>query len=460
MEAHKLKALFLRQSYIDSWQSYQQSLNKKSFIKWDYIILTASNEAQAKTYEDRIKDRVKNGYLPSSTHYAVLPDPDGKRVGSGGATFNVLKYVKDVSGGAEFKNKRILVIHSGGDSKRVPQYSACGKLFSPVPRTLPDGRRSTLFDEFIIATSNIPSRIKDGMLVLSGDVLLLFNSLQIDYHSDGAAAISIKENVQTGKNHGVFATDKNGFVKNFLHKCSVEELQKQGAVNDQNNVDLDTGAILMSSKMTEDLYSLINTKEKFDKFVNEKSRISFYADFLFPLAKNSTLEQYYKETPEGDFTDELKECRTLIWETLNKYSLYMISLSPAQFIHFGTTRELLKLMTEDIASYEFLDWNNKITSTKNNKIKCATSNSFISADAQIDESSYIEDSYILGNTKIGKNCVISNMKLENAVVEPALADAEAGAQFQFVRTGYFCKDSKNPNTFNRVVGLKDSFPKN
>ena len=66
MEAHKLKALFLRQSYIDSWQSYQQSLNKKSFIKWDYIILTASNEAQAKTYEDRIKDRVKNGYLPSS----------------------------------------------------------------------------------------------------------------------------------------------------------------------------------------------------------------------------------------------------------------------------------------------------------------------------------------------------------------------------------------------------------
>ena len=36
--------------------------------------------------------------------------------------------------------------------------------------------------------------------------------------------------------------------------------------------------------MTEDLYSLIDTKEKFDKFVNEKSRISFYADFLYPLA--------------------------------------------------------------------------------------------------------------------------------------------------------------------------------
>ena len=47
----------------------------------------------------------------------------------------------------------------------------------------------------------------------------------------------------------------------------------------------------------------------------------------------------------------------------------------------------------------------------------------------------------------------------NAKVEPSLADAEPGDKFQFVRNGYFCKDTKNANTFNRVVGLKDSFPK-
>lgn len=50
-------------------------------------------------------------------------------------------------------------------------------------------------------------------------------------------------------------------------------------------------------------------------------------------------------------------------------------------------------------------------------------------------------------------------KLENAVVEPCLADAKAGDKFQFVRVGYFCKDTKHNGTFNRVVGLKDSFPK-
>lgn len=51
----------------------------------------------------------------------------------------------------------------------------------------------------------------------------------------------------------------------------------------------------------------------------------------------------------------------------------------------------------------------------------------------------------------------SLVKLEHCFVEPSLADADVGQQFQFVRTGYFCKDSKYPNTFNLIVGLKDSY---
>ena len=50
-------------------------------------------------------------------------------------------------------------------------------------------------------------------------------------------------------------------------------------------------------------------------------------------------------------------------------------------------------------------------------------------------------------------------KIEGAKVEPALEEASAGERFQFVRTGYFVKDTKHENTFNRIVGLKDSFPK-
>ncbi len=53
----------------------------------------------------------------------------------------------------------------------------------------------------------------------------------------------------------------------------------------------------------------------------------------------------------------------------------------------------------------------------------------------------------------------SVVRLEGCKVEPMLADSEAGERFQFVRTGYFVKDTKHENTFNRIVGLKDSFPK-
>ena len=49
----------------------------------------------------------------------------------------------------------------------------------------------------------------------------------------------------------------------------------------------------------------------------------------------------------------------------------------------------------------------------------------------------------------------SVVTLENCLVESSLADAEAGERFQFVRTGYFCKDTKYENTFNRIVTLKD-----
>ena len=44
-------------------------------------------------------------------------------------------------------------------------------------------------------------------------------------------------------------------------------------------------------------------------------------------------------------------------------------------------------------------------------------------------------------------------------MEEALAASAPGDRFQFVRTGYFVKDTKYPNTFNRIVGLKDSYLK-
>jgi len=52
----------------------------------------------------------------------------------------------------------------------------------------------------------------------------------------------------------------------------------------------------------------------------------------------------------------------------------------------------------------------------------------------------------------------SALRIEGALVEPC-AMSEDTERFQFVRSGYYVKDSKNPDTFNRIVGLKDSYPK-
>ena len=76
MNHNQLKNLFLSQSYEDAWQDYRASLNKKNFVRWDYVILTASNEAQAEAYRAQLVFRQENGWLPKQTRFLVLPDPD------------------------------------------------------------------------------------------------------------------------------------------------------------------------------------------------------------------------------------------------------------------------------------------------------------------------------------------------------------------------------------------------
>ena len=73
---------------------------------FDLIVVTAANEAQAKGYRAQLKGR-KN--------YIVVPDPGNRRVGSLGATVNVLRKLAK-AGRAQ---GRILICHSGGDSRRT-----------------------------------------------------------------------------------------------------------------------------------------------------------------------------------------------------------------------------------------------------------------------------------------------------------------------------------------------------
>ena len=408
-------SLYLSQSYKDAWDDYKRSMTSATFPTWDYIILTASNEYQAHAFALQIEER--RAYFSPRTEFAVIPDEGGVRIGSGGATLSVLKWLNERGG---WEGKRVLVIHSGGDSKRVPQYSALGKLFSPVPHKLPDGRSSTLFDEILIAMAPMPGRIREGMLLLSGDVLLLFNPLLIDWSCSGAAVISFKENVNTGKDHGVYLRGEDGNVRRFLHKQSISTLRSVGAVNEHDMVDIDTGAIIFGTNVLDSLFSLISTDNSFDEkkykaYVNNKVRLSLYGDFQYPLASDATLEEFYQETPEGEYSDELAACRTEIWNALHSYDLKLIRLAPAKFIHFGTVSEVLRLMTTEVAEYEDLGWSRIVNSSIRTG---AAYNSVVPAGATIGDNCYFEVSNLHERTRVGAGSILSYINVGDVSIPP------------------------------------------
>ncbi len=409
LNKNALRNLMCQQAYRDTYHAYLESLTEPDEPVWDYVILTASSEEQAQIYNTEIRSRLEKGYLPRATRFVTIPDPKGERVGSGGATLSAIRHVLSEDG--TLTGKKILVIHSGGDSRRVPQYSACGKLFSPVPRELQDGRASSLFDEFMIGMTGIPARMPEGgMLVCSGDVLLLFNYLQLEFFGEDAVALSIKEPAETGSHHGVFLTDKDRQVRRFLHKLSVEDLTAAGAVDENGDVDIDTGAVLLHTRVLEALAGLISNPAAYDHYVNSRSRLSFYGDFLYPMASEATLSDYLKEAPEGELCPELSSCRKQLFRTLSGFRLQVCRFSPASFVHFGTTAELRRLMCDEIADYAPLDWKRAVDTNS----PCAdytACNAYISTRAHIKPGAYIEHSCIHRGSVVESGAIVSCITL-------------------------------------------------
>ena len=118
---------------------------------FDLVVVTAANDAQAKGYRAQLKGRA---------NFVVVPDPGNRRVGSLGATVNVLRglLAKGQKGRkGQKRQKRILICHSGGDAKRTPGYAAMGKAFVPMA----DGR--PMLDHIVEAMEKLPA--KDGVTV-------------------------------------------------------------------------------------------------------------------------------------------------------------------------------------------------------------------------------------------------------------------------------------------------------
>jgi len=163
-------------------------------MKFDILVVTASNEAQARGYRAMVAPLV--GALAEKI--LVVPDPGGKRVGSLGSTVGVLKKLGDVS------KMRVLVCHSGGDSKRLPSYAAIGKAFVPVPDS--HGKTVSLFER-IVANMEQLRLPKGGVLVVCGDVAPEFDFGSCDFSKSGVTGVAYYDSPEEGSRHGVYVPE-------------------------------------------------------------------------------------------------------------------------------------------------------------------------------------------------------------------------------------------------------------
>ncbi len=412
MQAALDERAFLAQAQDRAWKKYPER------EAWDYVILTASNAEQGKGFWAQLEERRRKGALPARTHFGVVPDPEGERVGNGGALLGALRFVMQRE--ESLKRLKILVILSSGDSRRVAQYSAIGKVFSPVPRMLPDGRLSTLFDEAMIALSPIPERIREGVLVISGDVMLAFDAEAFDPGDADAAAIAFPEPAATGAGHGVFLDNGAGKIARVWHKQPPEKLRAFGAVDEEGRVNIDTGAVFFGARAAAALYSLICeedgrcTEESFHRVVNGHLAPSLYVDFFYPLACDSTFEGYMREIPEGKMSDDLLALRKRIWEALRPYRILLCRFAPSRFIHFGTTADVLHLMSEGIGEYAYLHWE-KCVGSRVPEGNAAAYNSYAGENIVLGDAVYLEDSVLLGG-EIGPGTILSGIELDGETV--------------------------------------------
>lgn len=372
---------------------------------WDILIVSASNETQAKHYRSQLLLRKSRNFIGENTEIHVISDPDGVRIGSGGSTLQIINQLYHT-----IKGKKVLLIHSGGDSKRIPQYSGCGKLFSSVPKSALYGYPSTLFDEMFSRSVSISNKMEHGMLIMSGDVLIDFDKNSVSPIDGDIVAICAKSNINVAENHGVLVSADDETVLKYLHKKPVSEL-KEYICDDSDNVLIDTGILYFGNKIIDTLYELTCCRNNFDALINNEVRLNLYGDILYCFAKQSTLSEYYTQAPEFMLNKETLHCRNILWDALHGYTMKCLLLQKSRFIHFGTTKEFIEMMTS-IEKYKELGW------TKSTR--CNIQGDFIGYNSYIEDGAqihgYIENSVILKNTIIRKNCIISGAWLENIEV--------------------------------------------
>ena len=255
----------------------------------------------------------------SQDEYFCTCDPVGHRLGSGGGTAWLLQeaYRSQASedGSQEFeawlaKEKRIL-IHAGGQSKRLPSYAVSGKVLMPLPvfrwergQKLSQDLMSVQLPLYEKMMAAAPESLHT--MVVSGDVLIRTTQPLQPIPDADVVCYGLWLDASVAKNHGVFVSDRQSpsVLKQMLQKPSVQtlaELQKD------HFYLTDIGVWLLSDKA---IALLIKRSQK---------EYDLYSEFGCALG-----------TDPSKPDDEISSLKVAI-----------LPLAGGEFYHFGTSREMI-----------------------------------------------------------------------------------------------------------------------
>jgi fucokinase len=340
---------------------------------WDYLIVTAANDQQAKTYELQIRQRQEAGKIPQVRTCLVIADTDGRRVGSGGSTlhclWNVLQLERPAGGPGSFEEAeailsglRILIVHAGGDSRRLPAYSHCGKMFVPLPDKGQPPLATTLFDRLMPAFLTLPEARPGQIVVASGDALILFDAGAVNFSRPGITALGSLASANEAAHHGVFCSNEDGSVLRFLQKPSPHAQVTAGAVNDDGEAVLDLGIMSCDAAAAVGLMraffdhgSEADGKPVLLLKAQARAAISshgvdLYREVCCALGSETTLDHYLDSVRTAGST---LDSRLLAeWFGALRQIPFTVDILPrCRFLHFGTTRQLVTsgvaLLAED-----------------------------------------------------------------------------------------------------------------
>lgn len=256
----------------------------------------------------------------SPDEYFCTSDPIGAKLGSGGGT-NWLLQACHKSWGADVdfdtwltQEKRVL-LHAGGQSRRLPSYAPSGKILTPIPVfRWEKGQRisQNLMELQLPLYERILNEAPKGLhtLIASGDVYIRAGKLQ-EIPDVDVVCYGLWVDPSLAKNHGVFVSKREtpDRLDYMLQKPSVETL---GKLMYSHLFLMDVGIWLLSDKAVK---LLMKRSSKGESIVN----YDLYSEFGCALGENPSLE----------------DCE------LGELSVAILPLQEGEFYHYGTSRELI-----------------------------------------------------------------------------------------------------------------------